>query len=193
MPLIKSLPNLITLGRIVAVPFIVSLLLDREYQFAFWIFVLAGVSDGIDGYLAKKWDARTRLGAYMDPIADKALLTALFVTLGYQGVFESWLVVLVVSRDLAIVGAILLSSAMGYELEIKPHVVSKINTFAQLLFSSYLLFALSFGLMNPEWVWYGTLAVAGTTLLSWLIYLINWITILSGYESGENDHEAGPE
>lgn len=193
MHLIKTLPNLITLARIVAVPFVVSLLLDREYQLAFWIFVLAGVSDGIDGYIAKKWDARTRLGAYMDPIADKALLAALFLTLGYQGVFESWLVVLVVSRDLAIIGAILLSSAMGYELEIKPHVLSKINTFAQLLFSSYLLFALSFDLMNEEWVWYGTLTVAGTTILSWLVYLVNWISILGGYESEENERDFDPE
>lgn len=186
-PLIKNLPNLITLGRIVAVPFVVSFLLDSEYLFAFWLFFLAGVSDGIDGYLAKKYDARTRLGAYMDPLADKLLLTAIFVTLGYREIFEPWLAVLVVSRDVSIVGAILLSSAMGYELEIKPHFVSKVNTLFQIMFMTYLLAGLGFDFVDPEWVIKGTYAVATTTVLSWLIYLNQWISILGGFEAAEEE------
>lgn len=187
--MIKNLPNLITLGRIVAVPFIVTLLLDSEFLYAFLLFFVAGLSDGLDGYLAKKFDARTRLGAYMDPLADKLLLTAIFIALAYQQVFEPWLAILVVSRDVSIVGAILLSSAMGYELEIRPHFVSKVNTLFQIVFMTYLLAALGFEFVDPEWVRRGTWAVASTTIVSWLIYLNQWISILSGFEADETEEE----
>jgi cardiolipin synthase len=187
--LIKNLPNIITLGRIVAVPFIVSFLLESQFLFAFWLFFIAGASDAVDGYLAKKYDARTRLGAYMDPLADKVLLTALFVTLGYREIFEPWLAILVVSRDLSIVGAILLSSAMGYELEIKPHFISKVNTLFQITFMTYLLAALGFDMINPDWVLKGTYAVAATTILSWLIYLFQWISILGGFEAADEERD----
>ncbi|TNE35575.1 MAG: CDP-diacylglycerol--glycerol-3-phosphate 3-phosphatidyltransferase [Alphaproteobacteria bacterium] len=187
--MIKNLPNLITLGRIVAVPFIVTFLLDSEFLYAFLLFFIAGLSDGLDGYLAKKYDARTRLGAYMDPLADKLLLTAIFIALAYREVFEPWLAVLVVSRDVSIVGAILLSSAMGYELEIKPHFVSKVNTLFQIVFMTYLLAALGFEFIDSEWVKWGTWAVAATTTLSWLIYLNQWISILSGFEAAEAEQE----
>ena len=189
MPLIRNLPNLITLGRIVAVPFIVSFLLDSQYTFAFILFFLAGISDAVDGFLAKKFDSRTRLGAYMDPLADKVLITAIFLTLGFQGVFEPWLVVLVVSRDLSIVGAILLSSAMGYELEIKAHVLSKVNTFVQIFFMTYLLAALGFDFLDPDLVTKGTYIVATTTIISWLIYLFSWVSILGGFEGNGNGED----
>jgi cardiolipin synthase len=188
VPLIRNLPNLITLGRIVAVPFIVSFLLDSEYTYAFILFFLAGISDAVDGYLAKRFNAHTRLGAYMDPLADKVLITAIFITLGYRGIFEPWLAVLVVSRDLSIVGAILLSSAMGYELEIKAHILSKVNTFVQIFFMTYLLAALGFDFLDPKMVTNGTYIVATTTIVSWLIYLVSWISILGGFE-GNGDEE----
>jgi cardiolipin synthase (CMP-forming) len=187
--MIKIVPNLITMGRIISVPFIISFLLDAEYLFAFWLFFIAGASDGIDGYLAKRFDARTRLGAYMDPVADKALLTALYVSLGVQGILPAWLVVLVVSRDVSIIGSILLSSAMGYELEIRPQFMSKVNTLFQITFVFVVLASLAFSIDDLRILTYGVPAVAATTLLSWLGYLWSWVFILSGFEDGETDEE----
>lgn len=190
--MIKILPNLITLGRIIAVPFVVLFLLDGEYLYAFWLFFLAGVSDGVDGFLAKRFDARTRIGAYMDPLADKVLLTALFVTLGVQEVFPSWLVVLVVSRDISIIGSVLLSSSMGYEIEIRPQFMSKVNTAFQITLVTLTLASLGFAIDDPRILAYGVPAVALTTVLSWFGYLWSWVLILGGFEDGENgDGEDG--
>jgi cardiolipin synthase len=187
--MIKIVPNLITMGRIISVPFIVSFLLDAEYFFAFWLFFAAGASDAVDGYLAKRYDARTRLGAYMDPVADKALLTALFVSLGVQEILPAWLVILVVSRDISIIGSILLSSAMGYELEIRPQFMSKVNTAVHIALVFMVLAGLGFSIDDPRILAYGVPAVAITTILSWLGYLWSWVLILGGFEDGEADGE----
>lgn len=189
MPIIKILPNLITIARIISVPFIISLLLDEDYLFTFWLFFIAGASDGVDGYLAKHFDARTRLGAFMDPLADKVLLTALFIALGIQELLPTWLVVLVVSRDMAIVGSILLSNAMGYEIEIRPQFMSKVNTTMQIILVFLVLATLAFSIDDPLILAYGVPIVATTTILSWLGYLWSWILILGGYEESEAESE----
>lgn len=189
MPIIKILPNLITMARIVSVPFIVSLLLNEEYVFAFWLFMAAGVSDGVDGYLAKHFDATTRLGAYMDPVADKVMLIALFVALGVQGALPTWLVVLAVSRDMTIVGSVLLTSAMGYEIEIRPQYMSKINTLVQITLVVLVLATLAFPIDDPRILAYGVPAAAATTVLSWLGYLWSWVLILGGFEDSESGGE----
>lgn len=186
MPLIKILPNLITMARIISVPFIISLLLDQEYVFAFWLFVAAGVSDGVDGFLAKRYDATTRLGAYMDPLADKVLLTALFVTLGIQGILPTWLVVLAVSRDLTIIGSVLLTNSMGYEIEIRPQYMSKVNTLFQITLVLMVLGTLAFPIDDSRILTYGVPIVALTTVLSWVGYLWSWILILGGFEDGDS-------
>lgn len=185
MPIIKILPNLITMARIVSVPFIVSLLLNEEFVFAFWLFVAAGVSDGVDGYLAKHFDARTRLGAYMDPVADKVMLIALFVALGVHGALPTWLVVLAVSRDMTIVGSVLLTSAMGYEIEIRPQYMSKINTLVQITLVVLVLATLAFTIDDSRILAYGVPLAAATTILSWLGYLWSWVLILGGFEDSE--------
>ena len=87
-----NLPNLITLGRLLSVPLAVWLIIEARYGVAFWIFVAAGISDALDGYIAKRFDRRTRLGALLDPIADKALLVGVYVTLGIAGQLPHWLV-----------------------------------------------------------------------------------------------------
>ena len=99
-----NLPNLITLARLLAVPLVVFLILQGLMTAAFWMFFAAGISDAVDGYLAKRMDAVTELGTYLDPIADKTLLVAVYVTLGIAGHVPTWLVILVVSRDLLIIG-----------------------------------------------------------------------------------------
>ena len=103
-----NIPNLISVLRLLLVPLTVWLIISEAYGWAFVTFMVAGISDGIDGYLARRFDWRTRLGAYLDPLADKTLLVSVFVTLGLLKLIPAWLVITVVSRDALIIGAVLL-------------------------------------------------------------------------------------
>ena len=104
-----SPPNVISLGRLLSVPLTVWVILQGYFVVAFGIFVAAGVSDAVDGFLAKRFGMETELGRYLDPLADKALLVAVFITLGQMGYLPVWLVILVVSRDVLIIGGVLLT------------------------------------------------------------------------------------
>src|ERR1700745_729970 len=103
-----NLPNFISLVRLLLVPLQIWLIYVGRYGFAFWILVAAGISDALDGFIAKRFDRRTRLGALLDPVADKVLLVSVYVTLGIAGQIWPWLVVLVVFRDVMIIGGFLL-------------------------------------------------------------------------------------
>nr|WP_246329551.1 CDP-alcohol phosphatidyltransferase family protein [Chthonobacter rhizosphaerae] len=170
------MPNLITLARLIAVPAIVLLLLEGAYGWAFAIFVAAGVSDGIDGAIARTFPSQaSELGRYLDPIADKALLVCIYVTLAITGYVPNWLAVLVVSRDVLIVGAVVFSLVIGRPLAIEPILVSKANTAAQILFASVALADLAFrwrlDTLTDIMIW----TVAALTVLSAAAYLIGWI------------------
>src|SRR5262245_24106710 len=125
-----SIPNLITLARILAVPVIVWAITAGEMRGAFILFLLAGVSDLIDGFLAKRFGMATELGAYLDPLADKAMIVSIYVALGIVEAMPRWLVILVVSRDIMIVGAVILSWLVNKPVKLKPLTVSKLNTVA---------------------------------------------------------------
>ena len=116
----QNLPNLISLMRLLLVPLTVWLILSEAYGWAFTTFLVAGISDGVDGYLARRFDWRTRLGAYLDPLADKALVVSVFVTLGFLKLIPAWLVITVVSRDVLIIGAVLLSRLMDHPVRVAP-------------------------------------------------------------------------
>ena len=126
-----SVPNLISLARLMAVPVMIYLILNGYYLAAFWLFVAAGVSDAIDGYIAKQMGQATVLGSYLDPLADKALLVGVYVTMGQADLLPSWLVILVVFRDIVIIGGVVLLHISTDGVRMKPLVVSKINTAAQ--------------------------------------------------------------
>ena len=98
-----SIPNIITLGRIILVPVIVWAIASNQMEVAFAIFVVAGVSDAVDGFLAKRFNMASELGALLDPLADKALLVSIYIALGIWGAVPRWIVILVVSRDIMIV------------------------------------------------------------------------------------------
>src|SRR5690348_14357107 len=135
-----NLPNLITLGRLLLVPLAISLILEGSYWVAFWVFVIAGVSDALDGFIAKRFDLRTRLGALLDPVADKVLLVSVYVTLGVAGQLWAWLVVLVVFRDVMIIGGFLLIQALATAPKpFQPLFISKVNTGVQVGFVAYVL------------------------------------------------------
>ena len=142
---------------------------------AFLLFLAAGVSDAIDGYLAKRFAMTSELGAYLDPLADKALIVSIYVTLGVSGEIPRWLVILVVSRDIMIVGAVLLAWLVGKPLPMKPLLVSKLNTAAQLFFAGVVLAALGLR-FEANWLVSGALAaVTLLTLLSVAAYVREWV------------------
>ena len=175
-----SVPNLITLARLALVPMIVTLILAEDWTGAFAAFAIAGASDAVDGFIAKRFDLRTELGAYLDPIADKALLVSIYVSLAIAGVLPSALAVLVVSRDLMIVGAVLVAMLLHRPMEIRPLFVSKANTAAQIALAGLVLAAKAFDWGLEPWMMGLVWIVAILTLASVAAYLARWLQHMSG-------------
>jgi cardiolipin synthase len=174
-------PNLISLARVLVIPFIITLIISGELKLAFLLVLGAGLSDALDGYLARRFDWRSELGAYLDPLADKLLLVSLFVTLGYYGMLPASIVVLVVSRDVLIVIAVVMAHMLGRPMRIKPHFSGKLNTAAQIGLALLALadegFSLGLGGMRQLLV----ILTAGLTVVSIGIYLQTWLRHLTGY------------
>jgi cardiolipin synthase len=178
-----NLPNLISLGRLLLVPLAISLILEGSYAAAFWVFVIAGVSDAADGFIAKRFDRRTRLGALLDPLADKVLLVSVYLTLGVAGQLWTWLVVLVVFRDTMIVGGFLLIQAIAAEPKpFQPLFISKINTGVQVALVVYVLARRGLGADGGLMDLVLSIAVAMTTVGSGMAYLFRWARILARSE-----------
>ena len=169
-----NIPNVISLARLVAVPLLVYLIQISAYDAAFWVFVVAGASDAVDGFIARRMGQMSNLGSFLDPLADKALLVGVYLTLGYRGMVESLVVILVVFRDLMIVGGVLLLFVFRQPTRMNPVLVSKVNTATQILFAMLVLaeaaFALGFGALAPALSY----AVMATTVVSGGWYLIAW-------------------
>jgi cardiolipin synthase len=170
-----SIPNLITLGRILLVPVVVWAIASGEMLIAFGLFVVAGVSDAVDGFVAKRFNMTSELGAYLDPLADKALIVSIYVALGIAGTIPRWLVILVVSRDIMIIGAVMLSWLMGSPVKVKPLLVSKLNTAAQIVFACVVLGAVGFDVHAESLMVVLMAFVAVTTLLSIAAYVREWV------------------
>jgi cardiolipin synthase len=177
-----SLANLVTLARLLAVPLVVWLILTGDLVATFWVFVAASMSDAVDGYIAKRFDQRSELGALLDPIADKTLIVSLFVTLGIAGHLPNWLVIMVVFRDLLIIGGFLLAAALTQPINWRPLLVSKLNTALQLVLIAVLLAKLAFVFDDGGVVAVLTYCVAATTLLSGGGYIVRWGRGLAGAE-----------
>lgn len=161
------------------VPVVVWALLNQHFFLAFCCFVAAGVSDGVDGFIARQFNQRSKLGSWLDPAADKLLLVSVYMMLGWLGELPSWIVVLIVSRDGMIVGAIILSSAMGVHMEMKPLWVSKANTFMQIALAALVLAELA---LIGAWPFTRDVMVGATaflTLASGIAYVRNWLQIMS--------------
>lgn len=169
-----SLPNVVSFARLLSVPLATWLMLDGDVTAAFWVFVVAGASDAVDGYLAKRFNARTELGAYLDPLADKALLVAAYLTLGWLGHLPSWLVILVVFRDVMIVGGALVVQALTQSFRARPMLISKINTAMQIALVTLVLARVGLGFDDFGFSRVLVAAVAVTTVLSGGAYLVYW-------------------
>jgi len=169
-----NIPNLITLARFGAVPVTVWLILNGALATAFWVFLAAGLSDALDGLVAKRFNAETELGKFLDPLADKALLVSVYVALGHQGHLDSWLVILVVFRDVIIVGGAILYQTLTQALKMQPLMISKINTAAQIVLAGLILGGEGFALDVPLFIGLMVYLVAATTVLSGGFYVVTW-------------------
>ena len=178
-----NLPNIITLGRLLSVPLAIWLILSGAYWAAFWTFVLAGVSDAADGFIAKRFDQRTQIGALLDPVADKALLVSVYVTLGMAGQLPNWLVILVVFRDLMIVGGFVLVQLLVQKIRWEPLLISKLNTALQIILAAFTLARLGYGAADHGLVTVLVFSVATTTVLSGGAYLVRWASAIAGTEA----------
>jgi cardiolipin synthase len=178
-----SIPNIITLGRILLVPFIVWAIASNQLEVAFAIFVIAGVSDAVDGFLATHFNMSSELGALLDPLADKALLVSIYIALGIWGAIPHWIVILVVSRDIMIVGAVIVSWVFGKPIPMKPLMVSKLNTGAQVAFAALILASLSFGFQTAPYDVILMALVTAFTLVSVSLYLVEWVRHMGTIEA----------
>jgi len=163
------------MARILSVPLIVWAITSGHMLPAFFVFLAAGVSDAVDGFLAKRFDMKTELGALLDPLADKALIVSIYVALIFVDALPGWVVILVVSRDILIIGGFLLAMLMDRPMPVRPHPVSKLNTVAQILLAGLVLASLGLN-FNAGWLLPALIVlVTILTLLSIGFYVAEWI------------------
>jgi cardiolipin synthase len=175
-----NIPNLISLLRIILVPIVVILLIHGLFFKAMAVFIVAALSDALDGFLARFMHQQTELGAYLDPIADKALLASSFITLSVLHVIPGWLTVIVISRDFVILLGISVLSMMSISVEIRPSFVSKVTTFLQLI---TVLVALSFRCtsygLSEIWPFVLDWVTAFFTIVSGLHYMARGMALIN--------------
>lgn len=166
----RDIPNLISMLRIGLVVPIVWFALQEQYAVALLIFILAGVSDALDGFLAKRYDWGSHLGGWLDPIADKIMLVSVYVVLTYQQQSPAWLLGAVVGRDLIIVAGGVAYYFLVEKVNAAPSWISKLNTVLQIAYAIVLLTFLSF-----RWDF-------GLVLVDAMVYAVLFTTVLSGVD-----------
>ncbi len=170
-----TLPNLITVARLCAVPATVWLILHGRLDLGFGLFVGAGISDAIDGWLARIRNARSALGAILDPLADKTLLVSVYITLAAIGVLPDWLAILVVFRDMLIIGGFLMLWVLEAPPRVRPLLISKLNTTLQIGLAALALALAGFQLAAPLVLELAIWATAACTLASGAAYV--WLAL----------------
>ena len=171
---LRHLPNLISAARIVLVLPIIWCLLNREFTLAIWLFLIAGASDGLDGFLAKRFGWSSRLGGILDALADEFLLLSTFICLWWLGVFPWWLVLSILARDLVIVIGATVYNFRVEAVQPEPSMVSKLNTFLQIALAAAGVLGLEFNAV-PEWLMQTLIwSVMLTVVLSGVGYVREW-------------------
>jgi cardiolipin synthase len=173
--LITTIPNLITIFRILSVPVLIILLHGKHYDWAFLVFLVSGISDGLDGYIAKRFDMASELGGILDPLADKALILSSYLMLMLLGDVPFWLFLTVVFRDILILVGSLLYVALNGLMKMRPSYLSKLNTFTQIALVVAILASRTFQLDYPGVIDFLIYATAVTTILSGLHYAWIWL------------------
>ena len=180
---VSNLPNLITIMRLFLVPLIIDLIVNASWTESFLVFVFAGLSDAVDGFLARHLHLRTELGAYLDPLADKALLVSIYVTLSVVQVLPVWITILVVARDVMIMGAVVISWLMAKPVEIRPLFISKANTAAQIGLAAFVLAGKASGISFSRWLDVLIACVFCLTVASTIAYLTQWFEHMNADQS----------
>jgi cardiolipin synthase (CMP-forming) len=170
-----TIPNIITVFRLILVPIVIVMILQEEWGWAFALFAIAGISDGLDGYIARQFDMRSEFGAVIDPLADKALLVSIYITLAVVEVIPSWLAIVVVSRDIMIVMAFMVSWMMAQPMAVKPLFVSKVNTALQIAFAAFVLGGLAFAFDLSWFIDLFTILIVLLTIVTAGAYLVRWL------------------
>ncbi len=183
-----NVPNFLTLARLFSVPVVVWLILDGNMLVAFWVFLIAALSDAADGIIAKQFNSETVFGAFLDPIADKVLLVSVYLSLGHQGHLETWLVIMVVFRDAVIVGGAILFHTVTLSLTMQPLLISKVNTFMQLILAIVVLGREGFAVEDGVAIDIIAYIVVVTTVWSGVGYVVEWSQRATALES---DGDAG--
>ena len=177
------IPNLLTLLRIGLVPVLILLLQNQSYTMALGVFIIAGITDGLDGYIAQRFGYITRLGSVLDPLADKLLLLSSFVMLTIAGALPFWLLIIAAFRDLIIITGVIILTILYDHFEMKPIWSSKINTFLQIVLVITVLIEkadlLNFQAFTQIMIW----LVAATILISGMQYVYEW-----GFRKTDNDN-----
>lgn len=183
-------PNIITITRLFLVPVIVWLIVADKPFTAFVVFLFAGLTDALDGFLARRFGWQTELGAYLDAIADKALLMSVYAVLGFYGHLPAWLVILVVSRDILIIGAVMLGWLLDRAMALHPNLLSKLNTALQIALAVLVLaergLALGWGDATAVFIW----VTGATTALSAIVYLVDWLRHMARYDIDDRRRKA---
>lgn len=169
--MLKHIPNLLCVCRIFLVLPLLFLILRGDYAWAFVLFIIAGVTDGLDGLLARRFNWRSQLGAVLDPIADKFLMVSVFLVLAAIGQVPAWLAILVISRDLVIVTGVVCYRMLVGSMNMDASGMSKFNTLTQLTFVTVVLANAAFGSPRELWVIFLGAIVMSTTLISGIDYV----------------------
>lgn len=185
---ISQLPNLITISRIALAPVLILLLKEEQYAASLAVFVIAGVSDGLDGFIAKRFHFESRLGSILDPVADKTLLISSYVMLMVLNHVPFWLMLTVAFRDLLIVGGYLVYTSMVGPVQMRPSWLSKLNTLVQIALVFVILVQQAFQMIYAPLVDALIYAVLLTTVASGLHYLWAWL-VMKELEPAKPGHD----
>lgn len=178
-----TVPNLLTIVRVLLTPLLVILLLEERLSEALFVFVVAGITDALDGLIARLYKQKTRLGAFLDPLADKLLLATTYVLLAFLNLVPSWLTVIVLSRDVLIVVGVFVLFMQDLPFEIKPTIASKLTTCAQIL-TAIVTMASALAVPHPLLKKILFQVTAAFTIVSWGQYLVRGVRIMQ--EAGDN-------
>jgi len=171
---LRNLPNFLSVLRILLVPPVVFYMLQHNYLPALVLFIIAGVTDSLDGWLAKRFHWESHLGEILDPLADKLLLVSSYITFAWLGLLPTWLVACVILRDVVIVlGGVLYRVYFG-KISISPTYISKLNTLMQIVLIAVMLISLSVFTINEAFITFLVWLVLFTTVTSGVVYIFSW-------------------
>jgi cardiolipin synthase len=176
-----NLPNTITIVRAVLIPFFVDLMFYGYYRPAMYIFLVACLTDALDGMIARLTHTQTELGAFLDPVADKLLIVSSFITLAFLGPIPIWLVIIVVSRDIILVLGSMVIYFTGHRLTIRPSVIGKLTTFLQLLVVTLALVLMAYRI-STRFLWVAYWCTAAATIVSGIQYVTQGMNLMGNHD-----------